>query len=526
MRSLGEPTNIGERGRAVKRLGVIALAAAVTACASVQARTLRLAYQSDVATLDPQAIRETFTTQFLSNVMEPLVRYGGDLQLEPALAESWERLAPTRWRFHLRRGVRFSNGNAFTAEDVLFTYRRGSAPTSPLRGNISGVAGMRKIDDYTLDVDTSGPYPLVLRELTSMLIFDGEWVEEVGEGALARRILGTGPFVVTSYSPGGECVLRANDDWWDASQKQHNLTEVRFQPLRSAATRVAALISGQVDLILSVPLQDIERIGRAPSLRILEQPSLRTLMLGMNVSGERLRNGEVNPLRDIRVREALYRAVDIDAIVTNLMRGRAEPAGAIIAPGVNGYDSRLRGRIPFDLEEARRLMADAGFGDGFQMNLECPNDRYVNDEAICTSLAGMFAKIDVRVDLRTRTKARYFQEILGEDPDMFLLGWASADTLDAQSFLKDILHTPGGSMGSFNIGGYSNPRVDALEPRAAEEPDPAKRRDLLTLAFQIHKDDIAHIPLHTQHVVWAARENIEVLQAPLDAVWLRFFRVR
>jgi len=534
-------STIGEQGTAVnhlwRRTCAVVLTLGLAASWGLQAETLRLAYRSDVATLDPQGLRETFTTEFLASIMEPLVRYDRRLQPEPALAERWERLSPTLWRFYLRRNVTFSNGNRFTADDVLFTFRRGSHPTSPLRGNISGIVNIAKVDDYTVEVETDGPYPLLLRELTSMLIFDLEWVEENGAAAtanpgregggfLARNILGTGPFVVQRYQPGAECVLTSNPNWWDNPNKTHNLTEVRFQPLRSDATRVAALVSGQVDLILSVPLQDIDRIRRTPGIRVLEKPSLRTLMIGMNVASTKLRNGIPNPFKDIRVREALYRAVDIDTIVSKVMRGRATPASAIIGEGVNGYDPRLEGRIPYDPARAKKLLAEAGYSEGFTVGLECPNDRYVNDEAICTSLVGMFAKVGVRVNLRAQTKARYFQEILGGSPDLFVFGWASADTLDAQSYLKDILHTRGGAKGSFNIGRYSNPRIDALEPLASRESDPAKRRDLIRQAFQLHKDDIAHIPLHSQQVIWAARSNIEALQIPLDAIWLRFVRIR
>jgi peptide/nickel transport system substrate-binding protein len=533
---------VNDSARLAVRIRPPALAAALALIlgAAVPAATLRLSYQSDIATLDPQAIRETFTTEFLANIMEPLVRYDARLQPEPALAKRWERVSPTLWVFFLRRGVRFSNGNPFTADDVVFTFQRGSHPNSPLWGNISGIRQIRKVDDHTVEVDTHGPYPLVLRELTSLLIFDQEWVEEHGASApadpgregggfLARHILGTGPFVVKRFQPGAQCLLEPNPGWWDAARKTHNLTRVVFQPLRSDATRLAALVSGQVDLILSCPLQDIERIRRIPGLRVLEQPSLRTLMLGMNVSSTCLEGagaGAKNPLRDIRVREALYRAIDIETIVSKLMRGRADPAGAIVPQGINGYDPRLNGRLSHDPKTSRRLLSEAGYPRGFTVRLDCPNDRYINDEEICTSLVAMLGKVGVRVNLRAQTKARYLQTILSSKPDLFLLGWASADTLDAQSFLKDILHTPGGAKGSFNIGGYSNPRVDALEPLAAREPDPEKRRDLLYRAFKIHKEEIGHIPLHTQHIVWAAREGVEALQIPLDAIWLRFVRVR
>jgi peptide/nickel transport system substrate-binding protein len=398
-----------------------------------------------------------------------------------------------------------------------------------MRGHISGSANLRKIDDLTIEVDTHGPYPMVLRELTALLIFDQEWSEHGGDQYLARHVLGTGPFVVERFEPDTQCVLRANPGWWNAPQKTHNLTTVVFTPIRSDATRVAALLSGQVDLIFPVPLQDIDRVRQAPGIRVLERPSLRTLMLGMNLRAPELRGSDVrgrNPLQDPRVRRALHHAVDIDGLVGGIMRGHAEPAGTIVPRSIHGYDARLDGRLPFDPAAARQLLADAGYANGFSLGLDCPNNRYINDEEICVALVGMFAKVGVRAELRTRPHVQHLQAIMAGTPDLFLLGWAAADTMDAHGFIKDLMHTPAGAKGSFNGGGYSNPRLDALEVLIAREADEARRRELIYQAVSLHKEDIGHIPLHTQTSAWAAREDLEALQPPIEALWFRFMRLK
>jgi len=501
---------------------------------------LRVAAAGDLATLDPQAVRETFTTEFLANIMEPLVRYGRDMQPEPALAERWERISEDRWRFFLRRGVRFSNGSPFAADDVAFTFVRGSHETSPLRGNIAGIATIEVIDDHTVDVVTRGPYPLVVRELTSMLIFDRDWVEEHdagapvdpvagGDGYLSRHILGTGPYRLLQREPGLSTVLELNSDWWDQQRAEKLARRVEFFAIQSDATRVAALLAGQVDLLLSVPLQDLDRIRQTPGLQVLERSSLRTLSLGVNVGREPLSEANPagpNPLADVRVRRALAHAIDTEAIISTVMRGHADPASAIMSADILGYDACLNERTPYDLAEARRLLTEAGYASGFSVRLDCPNDRFPKDGDTCLAIAGMLAKVGIRVRLQVQPKARYFQATLGGRPELWLLGYASADTMDAQGFLKDLVHTRIGNKGGFNVGEYSNPRIDELEPLIAREADGPGRAALICEAFGIHKADTAHIPLHTLRIVWAARDHVAAVQPANEGLWLRAIGLR
>ena len=506
-------------------------------------RTLRVALQSEIISLDSQSVRDTLTSEFLSNIMEPLVRFNESLEVEPALAVRWERPTPTRWRFFLRRGVSFSNGNPFSAADVMFSFRRGSNPASPFHGELAGVKRIIGVDDYTVEFETAQPFPQLLRHLPALLIFDEEWTTMHGAAApynaltgagnyLASHVLGTGAFLMSSFHQSGVSELEANPNWWDRQNRKHNLDRVLLQAIRSDSTRLAALLSGQVDLIFPCPLPGVARARQSPDIQVLERPSLRTLMLGINLRDRPLAASGVtapgpNPLRDLRVRRALYQAIDVNAIVSKILLGHAQPASVLMARGIDGYDGRLDGRLlPYDPEASKRLLAQAGYPEGFSAGLECPNDRFPNDEALCTSLAAMFARVGVKISLNTRTKARYLQEILSGRADLFLLGWAASESLNAESFLRQIMHSPSPLMGYFNPGSYSNPRVDELTGLTLREADPQKRRDFIFEAFRIHKEEIGHIPLVTLNLVCAARRNVDFTPAPVDGLWLRYIRIR
>jgi len=521
-------------------LASVALTLAVAAGASADAKTFKWSYSGDVATMDPQALRETFSREFVHNIMEPLVSYDETMKIEPALAERWELLSPEVWRFYLRQGVKFHNGADFTADDVLFTFNRGRAETSPFRGNVNQIADIKKVDDYTIDIVTKGPHPLLLRDLPGLLIFDEDWVRANNaadpvdpsknqESYLTRHAMGTGPFILEEYTPDTRTVMKANPNWWNDANKEHNLTEVIFTPIGSDATRVAALLSGELDLIIPAPLQDLPRIDRADGAKVLEAPALRAVFLAMDVASPELRVSDVkgkNPLSDIRVRKALYQAIDVDTIVKRVMRGHAEVSSVIMSPFINGYDKRLDGRfLPYDPDQSKKLLAEAGYPDGFEVGLDCPNDRYINDEEICVAVTAMWAKIGVNAKLTAQTKANHFKKMLGGNSDIFMFGWASATTLDAYSFVKDIFHTPGDSFGNWNPGGYSNARIDELGSMIAVETEETKRNELLYEAFQISKEEISHIPLHTQTVVWASRDNVEAVMTPINVLFLKWVKV-
>lgn len=518
-------------------LAAAALAVALGG-APAQANLFRWANDGDVNSMDPYTRSETFLLTFNANIYEPLIRRDRNLRLEAALAERWEQADPLTWRFHLRRNVRFSDGSPFTADDVIFSIARARGPGSNITSYFAAVAEVRKVDDFTVDLITRSPSPILPEELTSFGIMSKAWLERHGaqrvadltsreENYATRNAMGTGPFVLVSREPDRRTVLAPNPLWWDTPT--HNLTRVEFNVIANDATRVAALLSGEVDMVYTVPPQDMDRIGRTPNMRIIQGPELRTIFLGMDQSRAELLKSDVrgrNPFQDVRVRRAMYQAIDVQAITTRVMRGQARPAGQMFGPGVNGFLEANDTRLPVDLDGARRLLAEAGYPNGFGVTMDCPNDRYVNDEAICTAVVAMLARIGVRVTLAAQTRARFFAEVNAPryNTSFYLLGW-TPNTYDAHNALFNLAGTRDGTRGVFNNGGYSNPAFDALVDQISVETVPARRQELITQATRLLQADVAYIPLHQQQVVWAARNNVQLVQQADNGFPLRSVRI-
>ncbi len=504
-------------------------------CSPASSETLRYSFQGDVATLDPHGLNETFTYGFLGNIYEGLTRRGPDLAIEPALAVDWQWLEPTRWRFKLRQGVTFHNGNTFDADDVIFSAKRAQDPASGFRARLAGVSDVIKIDDYTVDFITEEPNPTLIYEWDTWYMMDREWAEAngaerptdltTGMSSYAHgNANGTGPFMVKERLADIKTVAVPFADWWD--EHEHNLDEVVFQPIAMDATRMAALLSGEMDLVYPVPIQDVKRVDGNPGTRVLKGPELRTIFLGKDQWRDELRQSDVsgtNPLKDRRVRQAIYQAIDIEAIHRKIMRGLSEPSAAMVAPGITGFPEALE-RYPFDPDAARRLLKEAGYGDGFRLQMDCPNDRYVNDEALCLAIVSMLAKIGIKVDLLAQTKSLFFAKVLGQggyDTSFYLLGW-TPNTFDSYSPLYNLIHTrePDSGAGTFNLGGYSNPEIDRLVSEILTEIDPEAREALIADAWARLHEDVGYIPLHQQRLAWGVRDGINLKQrADNQFIW-------
>lgn len=505
------------------------------AAAPSPAATLRWAARHDVRSLDPYAGLETFLTSFDANIYEPLVRRGRDLAIEPALAVSWQQVTPETWRFRLREHVRFQDGAPFTADDVTFSFARAVAPGSRIAELLAAVKAVRKLDDHTVEIVTAGPDPLLLDALTRWDMMSRAWCEAHDAAApddrsyAADHANGTGPFMLREREPGVRTVLVPNPRWWD--RPEHNLDAAVFTPDADPQALLHGLTSGALDMIYSVPPEDLDRIARTPGLAVVEGPELRTIFLGFDEWRPELLESSVkgrNPFKDRRVREAVYRAIDERAIVDKVMRGHATPAGLMVAPGINGFDPALDTRLAYDPAEARRLLAAAGYPDGFDTGMDCPNDRYVNDEAICEEIVAMLARIGIKVALEARPRGDFFAKILPPmlKTSFFLLGWSSA-TYDAQGVLVNLAATrdPAAHRGDFNIAGYSNPALDAFIARAQVEMDPKERQRLLRRGLAMVRDDIAYIPLHRQNLLWATRAGVRLVQRADGSFPLRYVRM-
>lgn len=499
-------------------------------------QTLRWAFQGNLNTLDPYGINETTTLGLQGNVYEGLTRRGKDLKIIPGLAERWEVLDNgLRWRFHLRKNVKFHNGNDFNADDVLFSATRVLANNSQLSSRLSGSPEFVKVDDFTVDVKLKTPNPILHYAWDTWYIMDKEWTEAnnaaippapqaTTPGFATINANGTGAFRITEHQLGVRTVFEKNPNWWDKAE--HNLDRVIFTPITSAPTRVAALLSGEVDVIDPVPLQDVPRINASANARVLEGPEVRTIYLSFDQIRPELTASSVkgkNPFQDVRVRKAFYQAVDIEAIRRQVMRGAATPAASLISPLFFPQISQIQ-RHPFDLAAANKLLDDAGYprqgganGVRFEVDLDCPNDRYVNDGPICQAVTAMLARVGIKINLLAVPRAQFFAKINSPiyNTPFYLLGWTPG-TGDAHNVLIDLMHSrkPDGSggRGQFNNGGYSNARVDAITDLVLVEVDTARRDALILEAFRILHEEVGYIPLHQQALAWGVAKSVELTQ--------------
>ncbi len=512
--------------------GVLALGLAPPAEAK---NTLRWASQGDALTFDPHAQNEGPTNTANLQVYEPLIQRNAKMQKEPALAVSWRLVHPTTWEFKLRRGVKFHDGTPFTAADVVFSLQRAKAPSSDFKGYITSVAEAKAVDDATVHVSTTGPNPILPDQLTGILIMSKAWAEKHGvtrpqdyknkeETHAVRNANGTGPFKLQLREPGVRTVMVKTPDWWGLPANPHNVDEILYTPLANPATRVAAILSGELDFLLDPPLQDLQRLRATAGLKVSTLHQIRTIFLGLDQGAPALRSSSVkgkNPFADRRVRQAMYQAIEIETIKKKVMRDLSVPAGIITSAGVHGYTPALDARLPYDPAAAKRLLAEAGYPNGFDVKLDCPNDRYNNDEAICQAVVGMLGKIGIKVSLDAQSKTLHFPKLQKRESDFYLLGWG-VPTLDSH-YVFNYLYA---SKGPWNATRYANGRIDELTAAMETETDPAKRDALIAQAWQIVKDDLVYLPLHHQVIAWAMREKLELPIVPNDTPQFRWARFR
>ena len=511
------------------------IAAAILAAAVIaplaSAETLRWARSGDSLTLDPHAQNEGTTHTVAHQIYEPLLHRDMAGQIVPALATSWATVPgnPNVWRFTLREGVTFHGGEAFTADDVVFSIKRAKMESSDMKGLLTSVKDVRAVDDLTVDIETNGANPLLINNLTNLFIMDRGWSEAndsatpqdfaAGETSFAAaNTNGTGAFQLVSRTPDERTVFKANPNYWGKGQYPLEVTEIIFTPIQSAATRVAALLSGEVDFVQDVPVQDLGRVDSADGLKVIKAAQNRVIFFGMNQGKADLETDSVegaNPFADRRVREAMNIAINREAIQKVVMRGQSDPTGVIMPPFVNGWTAEL-GAIPAnDLNKAKSLMADAGYGDGFSVTLNCPNDRYINDEAICQAFVGMMGQIGITVNLDSKPKAQHFPTIQNQTTEFYMLGWG-VPTFDSHYIFNFLVHSREGDRGPWNNTGYSNADVDSMIVSLESETDLAVRDATIGKIWNQVQQDIVYLPVHNQVLNWSMANNVAFDVQPED----------
>lgn len=519
---------------------LLSAAVLLSTTALASAETIRWARAGDALTLDPHAQNEGPTSALAHQIMEPLVMRDHSGAIVPALATEWapSESNPNVWIFKLREGVTYHDGSAFDSSDVKFSLDRAMTEDSDYKELLASVKEVRAPDPLTIEIETNGPNPIMPNNLTNMFIMDREWAEannavkvqdyEGGEDTFAaKNANGTGPYKLVSREPDVKTVLTANENYWGKDEFPLEVTEIIYTPIQNAATRVAALLSGEVDFIQDVPVQDLARVSGTDGLDVRTAPQNRVIFFGMNMGDDDLKNDNVegkNPFADVRVRRAMNMAINRDAIKQVVMRGQSAPAGMIAPPFVNGWDEALDASSKTDIEAAKALMAEAGYGDGFSIQLDCPNDRYVNDEAICQAAVGMYAQIGVTVNLDAKPKAQHFPLINTFETDFYMLGWG-VPTYDSEYIFNFLVHSRDDKYGSWNGTRYSNAELDKLIEGLASNTDLEARNADIAKIWQVVQEEALYVPIHHQVLNWGMKSGVDTIVEAEDSPKFKYFKM-
>jgi peptide/nickel transport system substrate-binding protein len=515
-------------------------AAALTAMALVasaaEARPITWARTGDALTLDPHSQNEGPTHNLLQQIYEPLILRDHTGKLQPTLALSWKIMSdPTLWEFKLRDGVRFHNGSAFNADDVVFSVERALQPTSDMKGILASVEKVIKVDDQTVHFKTKGPNPILPDYLTTVYMMDKEWAEANNtvtvedykakkDNYAVRNANGTGPYALVSREQDVRTVLKLFDGYWGKGQVALGIEGITYVTIKKDETRIAALLSGEVDFVQDVPVQDIDRLQKTQGLKLNFGQENRSIFLGMDVGSADLKSDDVqgkNPFADKRVRQAINMAIDREGIRRAVMRNQSKPSGMVIGPFVNGYTEALGKAPAVAVDKAKALLAEAGYANGFSITFHCPNDRYVSDEGICQAVVPMLARIGIKANLVAQSKAKHFPLIQNGETEFYLLGWG-VPTYDSDYAFSFLHHTRAGRFGSWNATRYSNPELDKMIEGLSSEIDIAKRNASVARIWQVLQDETIYIPLHDQLLAYAMKSDLDVPVSPDNVVHMKY----
>jgi peptide/nickel transport system substrate-binding protein len=510
-------------------LVVVGFLAALVSIGAAEARTLTWARAEDAITLDPHVAGGGPTRTLSHQIYEPLIIRDNQGKALPALAESWNLTSnPQIWEFKLRRGIVFHDETPFTADDVVFSLNRARQPTSAIRSLLASVDAIIKVDAYTVRVRTRVADPLLPANLTHLFIMSKSWSEKnrttrvqnlksEEEPYAARHANGTGPFVLVSREPEVRTVMRRNGNYWGKDLVPLEITELVYRPIKSDADRVAALLSGEVDFVQDVPVEDLQRLQKTQGISVNVGPENRAIFLGMNVGDVELVSSSIkgrNPFADKRVRQAISMAINRQAIQRTVMHGQSIPTGIIASSLINGYTRQLDQIPPVDIPKAKALLAEAGYPGGFSVTLDCPSDSFVNDEKICQDLAAQLAQIGMTVNLVVQSEATLVPLIRKTPPevDFYLMG-RSTPTFDSEYLFSQLYHTRSDRFGHWNATRYSNPEVDRLTEAILQETDLNRRNQIIAQIWRMVQDDLIYVPLHIQTLAYAMKNDFDV---PVD----------
>lgn len=522
--------------KSLRRLAaLLALACSLPLCAA----TLRYASGFDPQSMDPHALALLYQTRVVTQVYEGLVDRARDFRtLEPALALSWEHSAPGVWRFRLRPGVKFHDGTPFTADDAVFSIERALAKHSQRANQLAGVSGVRKVDALTIEVLTAEPDAVLPGKLWQVAMMSKAWCEQHGvsvpqdynarqETYAVRHANGTGPFMLQRYEADVRTVLRANPHWWGRGTPAGggNLDEVQYLVIQSDASRLAALRSGQVDFVIDPPFQDLPRLKTDKSLKLLSVEDIGEQYLAFDQHSDTLAGSGVagNPFKDVRVRRAVQLAIDTELIVRQVLRGEGRATGSFISPLVDGHVSAYEARPHADPAAARALLAQAGYGKGFSVTLDCVNAAY--RVAVCQAITAMLGKVGIEVRFQPSPSATFFPKLTQATTQFAEFGWSP--TTDPWTMLQLVLHSHDGrSGGAFNAGRYANPQLDALIDRIRTAPDIPGRNRLVGDALALLHEELPLVPLYRRRHNWAMTPHVEATPWPNDVLTLRWVRMK
>jgi peptide/nickel transport system substrate-binding protein len=520
--------------RLLARLALVLMLAVPAA----QAQSLRIASAFDPQTMDPHAVALLYHSRVSTQLYEALVSRDEQFRLEPSLALSWQMSSPTSWRFKLRPGVVFHDGSPFTADDAVFSIERAMAAPSQRAFQFKGVTAVRKIDALTIEFQLDAPDAVLPDKMLQVGMMNKAWCEKNGvtraqdfngkqETFAVRNANGTGPFKLERYEPDVRTVLKRNPAWWGWADKRHgNLADVTFTTIKSDATRLAALASGEVDMVLDPPFQDIERLKREARITLLQMADIGQQYLTFDQWHDELEGSDVkgrNPFKDLRVRRAVYQALNIGLIIQKVLRGQAVPTGAFLSTRVEGSLAELDRRLPYDPAKSKALLAEAGYPNGFSVTLDCVNVAW--RENVCQAAAAMLTQVGIRTTLRASVTNQFFPKLTQGSAAFAEFGWSP--NTDAWATLNALFRTyDKNGLGTFNAGRYSNPRLDALIDAMRVEPDATRRRAMVAVVLRLLADELPVVPLYRRTLTWAMAKKVVAVQWPSDQIELRWVRIK